>query len=64
MSAVLEEYKALLERLHALIQRGADEGQEGEDIRDGMDPLWYRMTDAEREEVGRYSEELYKGGGC
>lgn len=45
----LDQYRELCKRLHVLIEQGRDETEEGDTLRDEMDPMWYGMSEEERE---------------
>jgi tetratricopeptide (TPR) repeat protein len=49
----------LLQKLHRLIAGGQDGSDEGEAVRAEMDPLWYAMSEAERDRLKGLSEDLY-----
>jgi tetratricopeptide (TPR) repeat protein len=49
----------LLRQLHELIAAGVDDHEEAEALRARMDPLWYAMSEQERERLGGLSEDLY-----
>src|SRR5947208_4453262 len=49
----------LLQELHRLIAAGQDDGDEAEALRAEMDPLWYAMTEEERDRLGGLSEDFY-----
>lgn len=51
-------YTRLLRQLHTLIDQGSDESPEGDQLRDEMDPLWYAMSESEREEMKALSAAL------
>ena len=46
-------------RLHELALKGRDESPESEIIRDGLEPLWWRLTEQERARIDGLSEDLY-----
>jgi tetratricopeptide (TPR) repeat protein len=49
----------LLQELHRLIAAGRDEGEEAEALRAEMDPLWYAMSEEERDRIRGLTEDLY-----
>jgi hypothetical protein len=54
------EVRRLLFGLHALILNDKDETAEGEAIRERIDTLMPFLTPAQKEEVRKFSEELYR----
>ncbi len=54
-----QEAYSLYEQLHILINDGRGEGVNADDLRDRLDPVWYKLTDEEqaklRIEVGNMS---------
>jgi hypothetical protein len=48
-----EEYMALKSKLQALIDRGEDESPQGEELRAGMDKLWFNLPEAKRQEINK-----------
>jgi hypothetical protein len=48
MSLAFEQFKELLRQLDELIAQNKDDSEEGDDLRDLMDQLWFKMTDEER----------------
>ena len=48
-----------LQELHHLMTAGQDDSDEAEALRAEMDPLWYAMTEEERDRIGGLSEDLY-----
>lgn len=59
MTEAAAEYERLLRELHELFLRGGADTPEHEAILDQMDRPWDRMTDDEREQMQRLSDELY-----
>jgi hypothetical protein len=53
--ADLEEYLRLLDALDALDRAGRFESPEADALRDRGEPVWYRLTEAERDEVRRHA---------
>ena len=46
--------------LHVLLAMGLDDSKESEGIRDQTDELWHSLSKVERDELGKFSESLYK----
>jgi hypothetical protein len=52
-------YANLCLELHRMIAAGKDESDEGEALRERMDPEWYAMTEEERQIVRGVSRDFY-----
>ena len=55
----IKQLKILLIKLHCLYKEGKNDSEEADKIRDLCDPIWYKLTIKEQEEIAEYSEELY-----
>lgn len=56
---VYVEYETRLKELHRLIAEGKGDDEEADAVRDAMEPLYRRLTDAERERLANLSGDLY-----
>ncbi len=48
-----EEFMKLKKELKALCDKGEEDSEEAEKLREQMDPLWFQMTDEERREINK-----------
>lgn len=48
-----------LHRLHALFSNNQNETPEADVVRDSLTPLWYELSEIEKERIGGLSEDLY-----
>lgn len=60
MKSAYDAYIRLSLRLHILDGQGRLESEEAEALRDQMDPLWYAMSQQERDLSGAFSEQIYQ----
>ena len=61
-SAASRMCRTLLLELHKLIAKGQDDSPEAEAIRDDIDRVYYQLSNQERDELARFSEEIYARG--
>lgn len=56
----LLECKQFILKLHQLYLKGKNDTDEADEIRDEMEPHWYKLTEEEIKEADRYSADLYE----